>query len=242
MTKEDALKKLESIISHGIAITTKDIVEANSVCASIYHSDFSMTEHKELGHMTISTMMLNPWSAFIVQKFDRLKVLPIFLPAISDLKRIPQDKKDGDVLSHTITVLNYIDILFPHKGMLFMKYAALFHDSGKKETMRSDKGKTSFYGHESESAKHLIRACKAFDLLPEDDLLRAETVVKNHMFPLAYQRNPDWGIDAVRNFVERCHGLHDFVIDLAIADKRANSANKEYIEPLLELKKRCKEI
>lgn len=188
------------------------------------------------------------WSAFWLKKLYRLKILGAVLPEIVRLSSIPQTKRGLDVLEHTFRVINEVDKLtYPRSSgeaqlLFLMKIAALYHDAGKYIAYKEVSGKMIFYEHERESVVLAEQFFDKYKLVLGGPKEIVSIVVANHMAPLQYQRNPNWTDGGVMNFVRRCRGYHNLVIDFAKCDKLASSKNRAYLFTLNELSERCKRV
>jgi len=105
------------------------------------------------------------------------------LPEIYELKEVIENTIghiNRSVFNHTLDVLENLEKLINKnnkKQLLIL--AVLFHDVGKKETLRIKDGKTSCPGHESVSAEKTANILKRFHLSPaeKDYVVR---IISNH--------------------------------------------------------------
>ncbi|MBN2724324.1 MAG: CCA tRNA nucleotidyltransferase [Deltaproteobacteria bacterium] len=91
-------------------------------------------------------------------------ILNFILPEIADLKGVEQNPlwhPEGDVLEHVIRAFESIDS-FPVEPVL--AWALLFHDVGKKDAYSTEKGKITFYHHESIGGNIALESLKKLRL------------------------------------------------------------------------------
>lgn len=158
---------------------------------------------------------------------DDLEIFDHILPELSRAKTVGQDKKNSDILYwHIVKLLE----ICPNSGVY--RWASILHDLGKyyTEKIGDDGGKHYFY-HEYVSYLLAKDILFRFGVSPQDKELIL-SIVRFHMLPLNYQRNPTWSIDAFRRYIEKC-GQHSLEIALfAIHDKKSSNNNEEYLRPL----------
>ena len=150
-----------------------------------------------------------------LQYMHECSILSTLFPALAQGDGIEQGgMHHQDILQHNITACQAAaDRDFP----LAVRLAALFHDMGKSEVIKEGVGKSTFYAHESVSAKQ-AKAIMQY-LKSSNALLRVVThLVKEHMFN--YQSS--WTDSAVRRFITRV-GLENIplLFQLRIADQIA---------------------
>ncbi len=116
-------------------------------------------------------------------------------PELAPLKNCAQNRHhDFDVLEHTLLVLKHIEELltgFPPFSDMFtrqhhwpmLKYAALFHDTGKPSCQSEKDGQIHFYGHETESAALFLSMADRLKF-SNDEKKHGQTVIQNHLRPL----------------------------------------------------------
>lgn len=163
--------------------------------------------------------------------FTNKALRSIFTPLYL-LSKVPQDKgKSRNAFEHTLRVVDAVPIDY-----LSLRWVALFHDLGKYDSHNHDK---NFYCHANYSAEITKLLLRVYEIQNGDLILN---VVKNHMFPLDYQRQPNWTDEAVNNFVKRCNGYAIETVDFSIYDKIAEHNNEEFLKPLIELRERVKNV
>jgi len=161
------------------------------------------------------------------------KILSNIFPYLESLQKVPQKKgKSRNALEHTLNVLDVI----PDDNIL-LKWVAIFHDLGKYDSYFND---DSFNQHHIYSAKLCDFLCSTYQIQDKDKICR---IVKNHMFPLDYQRNPNWTDKAIITFIERC-GKENVIdiIEFSYYDKKAENDRKEYLDIIVELKEKVKKF
>lgn len=116
-------------------------------------------------------------------------------PELAPLKSCDQNRHhDFDVLDHTLLVLKNIEILltdFPPFSDMFtrqhhwpmLKYAALYHDTGKPRCRSEKNDQIHFYGHETESAALFLSMADRLKF-SNDEKKHGQTVIQNHLRPL----------------------------------------------------------
>ena len=164
-------------------------------------------------------------------------VLKEVLPEVAALCNIEQPAKfhNADAFDHTCRV---VDAVRPE---LNMRFSALFHDLGKKTTREINKGRITFHGHESESARLseiVIDRLKLFSL-ENFDRETVVSLVKNHMF----SSNDKVNKPAIRRLIRKVGGVDRFqdLMQLRIADK-IGGAHPETIFVHLEFMRRALDI
>lgn len=103
-----------------------------------------------------------------VKQLDEHKILAVIFPEFSKMRKIGQGPYHHlDVWQHTLETLRQIELLYEEVGSnpdikaylnevissqrkrwVMLKLAALLHDLGKPATLRREKGKITFHGHE----------------------------------------------------------------------------------------------
>lgn len=151
---------------------------------------------------------------------------------IANLSRVPQRKgRAKNAWEHTMNVVAATPF-----DNIDLRWVALLHDVGKYQSFMQD---DNFHYHANYSYDFARNFVKIYDVTHAEKIC---TIVKNHMFPADYQRNPNWTDEAVKNFSARCNGYALETIEFAIYDKRAENDVDEYIKPLKELYGRCKNL
>jgi hypothetical protein len=153
---------------------------------------------------------------------------------IEDLKNIPQKKVGSkDAFEHTLRVIDQVPCDY-----IVLRWVALLHDIGKVKSCAVD---YHFHNHARYSKESAEIICKVFHVQYEEEIC---SIVENHMYPLDYQRQPDWTDGAVRKFINRCGGKEHAldVVLFASCDKAAEHPEKECLKPLQELHERIEKI
>lgn len=116
-------------------------------------------------------------------------------PELGPLKNCTQNRHhDFNVLEHTLLVLKHIeallltfppfsDVLCRNRHWPMMKYAALFHDTGKPSCRSEKNGQIHFYGHETESAALFLSMAERLKF-SNDEKKHAQIVIQSHLRPL----------------------------------------------------------
>lgn len=136
-------------------------------------------------------------------------VLGIIMPEVDETYGIEQNEyHPDDVFMHSIKTMNHA----PKK--LYLRWAALLHDVGKKKMKTVVDGRIVFYGHQDESARLAeeilgrLRYSKKF-------IGRVKNLILNHMFNL----DEDSSDSAIGRFIRKV-GLDDIdaLLELRKAD------------------------
>ncbi len=174
-------------------------------------------------------ILKDPNANKILNVFDNLKILDIFLPEIGILKNVPQNKSRSDnVFIHTLNVLKEV----PYDDIV-LRWAALLHDIGKYDTYMLYK---NFLQHSQFSYIKSNRILDRFNIQNAEEI---SIIIKFHMLPLDYQRQPNWKDEAIISFINKCHPNYVMkIIDFAYYDKRSENGYEEYLKPIEELRKK----
>lgn len=166
------------------------------------------------------------------------RLYPHFLP-LDDLVLEPDfPLHHKDVYQHTLKV---VDRAPPR---LKVRWAALLHDFGKKETRGIVDGKVHFLGHESVSAMKatkILRRLGYANAFVED----VSFLVRYHLYLHGYGvEGQEWTDSAVRRFVRHMGDRLEDFFSLALADITSGNPRKvERIEARIEaLKRRIKKL
>ncbi len=170
----------------------------------------------------------------IIRYLSHIKVSKYIFYIIEDLKYIPQRKSGSkDAFEHTLRVIEKTPA--DHN---ILRWVALLHDTGKIKSLAVD---YNFHNHARYSRENAEIICKVFHVPYADDVC---TIVENHMYPLDYQRQPDWTNTAIRKFINRC-GNKEIALDTVLFstyDKAAEHPEEEYVKTLEELYERIVNI
>jgi hypothetical protein len=175
------------------------------------------------------------WSHRTLVEFDRYGLLDFVFADVTALKDIQQNKfKTLDAFHHTMKVLNEADKMFGED--VVMKLAALFHDTGK--VMPCD---NTFHEVISVEITENFLKCVPIISTPET-ITRLLTIIRYHMIPLTFQRNPNWNDESIIRFDNKVRPYTKDVIDFSKCDKLASHKNPEYLKPLDRLWERILEL
>ena len=141
-------------------------------------------------------MLVDPNRVAAICLADRVGLLREILPELTEMRGIPQGKPvqpDGDLWDHTLLVLEKIGdawrttaerlalrAVAPEPSFTLVM-AALLHDAGKRQTMRRNGSKLTFYDHEqvgTQMAGEVARRLR----LSNDERERIEWLVRYHMY------------------------------------------------------------
>ncbi|PIP19927.1 MAG: hypothetical protein COT38_02755 [Candidatus Omnitrophica bacterium CG08_land_8_20_14_0_20_41_16] len=141
---------------------------------------------------------------------DKLKILDIVFPEIKKMRRIGQGPYHHlDVWQHTLETIRQLELIFKemkNKEILgclntvisadrrrkaILKFGAFLHDFGKPKTLRHQKGRITFHGHERAGlriAEDIARRLK----LSRDEIYSLHKMILWHLRPgyLADSENP----------------------------------------------------
>lgn len=168
-------------------------------------------------------------AADIFRYLQRNKSLSIFFPELSRLSTIKQQKsKSRNAFEHTLNVLSCVPV-----DDRVLRHVAVMHDLGKFNSYLAD---GDFKDHARWSTNLSRDLCFRFDFDERNKIL---AIVANHMFPLDYQRNPNWTNKGLDKFIARC-GSENAVetVQFAIYDKMAENNVPSYLQPLEVMKNR----
>lgn len=168
-----------------------------------------------------------------IRYLDKTQSLFAIFPFLLQLKFVPQSKKKSrNAFQHTLRVLDKI----PNDNII-LKWVALFHDLGKYDSYNIEK---NFIKHADYSYKLCKTLCDMYRIQSKRKICN---IVRYHMEPLAYQRQPNWGKEAILRLIERC-SKEDIIdiIEFAIYDKKAEHDNEEYLSPLYELQRKVERL
>ncbi|MBU4346841.1 MAG: HD domain-containing protein [Candidatus Omnitrophica bacterium] len=142
----------------------------------------------------------NSFDYFI--QLDKLKILPIIIPEIEEMRGVKQGPYHHlDVLRHSLETIRQFEYLIEElknnsqvqdyldeiisgqrKRSALIKLGALLHDIGKPSTLRREGGKTKFHGHERKGLD-ITRGIARRLRLSNDELTSLEKMVFWHLRP-----------------------------------------------------------
>jgi len=145
---------------------------------------------------------------------------------LDSLRFVPQNKgKSKNAFDHTLRVMDAVP-----KERITLRWVALLHDLGKHDSYYIDK---NFNKHQIYSYNIAKIFTKLYDIEEDKKIVN---IVRNHMFPLDYQRQPNWTDKGVKRLIERI-GKEDVLdtISFAYYDKKAENDVKEYLDIIDDL-------
>ena len=225
-----------------------------------FNEIFNEEVQKKIGSVSLERfrdefekILRSPKPSHGLRLMEQTGVLKIFIPELAECRGVEQADDRGyhemDVLDHCLTACDGAP-----QDNLAVRYAALFHDIGKKETRKEvfeeNPSKPSekirvvhFFQHENVSEK-LTRTILTRIKLSNAQIDKICHLVKEHMF--YYEKT--WSDAAVRRFIIRI-GIEniDDLFDLRRADTFGKygvpvDANSETALNLLEFSDRIKKI
>lgn len=165
--------------------------------------------------------------------FHKNKALKEIFVFLDSLSTIPQNKaRSHNAFEHTLKVIDLVPL-----DLLFLKWAALLHDLGKKDSYLLY---GNFRQHQKIGGDLAIYICEIYNI---SDKERICAIVNNHMRPLDYQRSPNWSNRAIESFIKKCG--KEYVLDVikfAFYDKQSENKNIKFLEPLFELEEKVKKL
>lgn len=176
-------------------------------------------------------ILSNDRAGDVFRYFNRTKILKnIFYPA-RNLVFVPQKKgRAKNAFEHTMNVIESVPI-----DNISLRYSALFHDLGKYKSHMQD---GHFRNHQIYSYEIAKEFCALYSIPNSEKIL---VVVKNHMFPLDYQRMPNWTTAAINTFIERCGVEHALdVVEFSYYDKKAENNVPEFLQIIEDLRDKVK--
>jgi len=202
-------------------------------CEKEHWSNYGKDQLIKIGEK-FTGILLQENSYHDLDVLDQIGFFPIFIPELNALKNIPQTKQNSkDAFHHSLTAVQHV---IPSQTL---KWAALLHDIGKAHFRTTAKGEFDFRGHEFNGAKLAKGILRRMDIRGSADIYK---LIQFHTHPLDYQRQPNWKLETVKNFIHKYEHLAKPLIDLAIADKISSSSKSEYLEELYKLKNIVDEI
>jgi len=165
----------------------------------------------------------------IFEFFEKIGILSLLLPDVHELSFIPQIKaKSVNAFDNTLRVVEVIPI-----DNIILRWAGLLHDTGK---VKSYFELGNFYNHQNYSYDIAKKIINDLNIGGEDLIL---TIIKYHMYPLDYQRNPNWTDETIKRFIDNVDlDAAILITEFAYYDKKAENGKEEYLKPILELKER----
>lgn len=191
----------------------------------------------EITHMNkggfISYILLHPKSSVVFQKLDKANALKFLIPHLCLCKQIPQKKRRSkNVFDHTLRVIESIPL-----DAEVLKWSALFHDLGKIKSYKKDGNFIKHALYSSDIAQSYLNQFR----IPNTS--KIVNIVKYHMYPLDYQRNPDWNKKSIEKMINKIGKDHILeCIRFSIFDKLAENPYTNSVLPLFELIEKTKGI
>jgi len=163
-----------------------------------------------------------------------LNLLGVTMPEIEALGGVLQDKRfhSQDVLYHTFSVLSHVE-----QKDLAIRFAAVFHDAGKRQAKMQKDKRIVFYGHEHIGAAIASKQLRALRF-PNKLINEVRSLVRNHMI----NYSGEWTDAAIRRLIKRLGSSLPKQLDLYEADIRALRDSHELLDGAQELRKRIETI
>ena len=193
------------------------------------HSSLSISESGEI----LFYILQNNNAGEVFRYFSKNQALQSIFLSLDNLRRVPQNKgKSSNAFEHSIKVLDLVPI-----DNIDLRWVALFHDLGKYDSYISDQ---NFNRHQIYSYDMALHFCLLYEIQNREKIC---SIIKNHMFPLDYQRNPNWTKEAIIRLIDRC-GKENVIdtIEFSYYDKQSENNVKEFLDIIIELKSKVQEI
>jgi hypothetical protein len=185
-------------------------------------------DYKDKG-VLLEYILSKPQAPNILRYLHRQQILAMIIRELADLSVVPQNKgRSKNAFEHTMNVIDAT----PCDNMQ-LRWAAMLHDIGKYRSFFQD---GHFNHHAVYSTEYAAIACSLYNV----QYVGVIDIVNNHMFPLDYQRNPNWTSKAIDTFISRCNGYALDTVEFAIYDKKSENDVEQFVEPLKELYERVK--
>jgi len=167
-------------------------------------------------------------------------VLDIILKEVTAMRDVPQNKRKGNLLRHSILTVKRMEHLnstirnmdyirdYLKDKMHILKLAALLHDIGKPYCMgRNQKGKLHFYGHEGVGEKLINKSVREELRLSNKELKILSILVRYHMRPHLLARESPPTQRAIYRLVKDAGADTPGLLLLAYADAFASREIKK---------------
>ncbi len=175
-----------------------------------------------------------------VSQLDKYGLLELIFPELKKLKKMRKRPSHRiDVWGHTMFTLKNTELIIKNfnrssavkiylseqvssgrRRAELLKLAALLHDAGKPSTLRVEKGKVSFHGHEQVGARLTGNIAERLKLSNEE-LRLLKTIVFLHLRPGYLVTTPVLTAKARFRFFRDAGGEAGSVLILALADERS---------------------
>lgn len=183
---------------------------------------------EELNKMML--MAENPGDGFEFMR--RTGILQYIIPELDETYGIEQNEyHPDDIFTHSIRSCNLAE------PDLLIRWSALLHDIGKKETKREKNGRIVFYSHEMISERKAEKVLKRLKF-SKGFIRELLHLVRNHMFRITEECSDS----AVRRFVSRI-GMEN--LENLFALRKADALSRkdyESVENIDYIRKRISEI
>jgi len=218
--EEDPLRLLRGI---QFAARFNLTIEDKTWKSMVEKADLIKTVSGERISEELLKLMRAPKPSLGIDLMAKSGLLKHVLPDIDAIRGVEQDKQPGDdVYAHTMRVLDaarYDDLIL-NPGNPELLFAALFHDTGKKQTAQyhAPSKRIVFFGHQIVSAKLARRWMRDVKLSSCGiNVQRVQKLIENHMF----ETKAHYTDRAIRRFVAKIgKDLIFDLMDMRIADNR----------------------
>jgi poly(A) polymerase len=208
----------------------------------------AMKNYKELLHNVAKERIRNEFfpileysaSNTILFSMAKSGVLDIILKEVTPMRNVPQNKRKGNLLRHSILTVKRMEHLnstirnmdyirdYLKDKMPILKLAALLHDIGKPSCMgRNKKGKLHFYGHDRVGEQLINKSVREEIKLTNKELKSLSILIRYHMRPHLLARESPPTQRAIYRLVKDAGADTPGLLLLAYADAFASREIKK---------------